>query len=604
MSELLSYEGASRADGAVLARPDVSALRTKAGAWIGVGASSFTVKGAAAFDVVSTLLDRSDGNRTGHDLLGEFPAGSRQAVSRVLDALVAHRCVTVLDAPLSEQVAAKGPASQWLIPYFSQLTDEPVRALDRLVATGLHLYGRPEWLGQLRQLLGEAPLFGLRAEFRTVSEENPVPQWEDAGLVVVDADGLPHERTVRLQDELLGRGVPHGITGEVCGRHWILWSDDAATGCWECLCRYGRVAATATAPAPATATAPAPATAPATAPTAPDEGAAAALIQAIHQRSAGLGEHAAAAVSIPLEPDVPAVKQHPAWSTAGCRCHRAVVPSTAGGEHDDPAEALVRRNVVSPEDERGLDDDHERIIATLARWTDEFAGPFRYLDGGDLPQVPFGQARATVLVGLAERCRMRELTAATLSSREALYQAALNALELFAVRPDGTLPDLGAGWTLDEAVYRALLRRSMSRSVDDAAWTRLSEDDMGHGECAGFSRYIQRGVARTRGVEAPQWFGTRLPSGIHRVHGRADGTVVARGAGACWAEAVSTALLGLVNDGGVNDGADLGSALVPVNPHFRTWAEVWRHVERPGCTEVTARTVPFARGGVRLMEAI
>lgn len=586
MSELLSYEGASRAAGAVLARPDVSALRTKAGAWIGVGASSFTVKGDAAFDVVSTLLGRSDGNRTGHDLLGEFPPGSRRAISRVLDALVAHRCVTVLDAPMSEQVAAKGPASQWLIPYFSQLTDEPVRALDRLVATGLHLYGRPEWLGQLRQLLGEAPLFGLRAEFRTVSDENPVPQWENAGLVVLDADGLPYERTVRLQDELLDLRVPHGITGEAGGRRWILWSDEAATGCWECLCRYGRVAG--------------PAVTGGTTPTAPDEGAAAVLMHAVYQRSAGLGDHAAAAVSIPLEPDVPAVKQHPAWPAAGCRCHRAVVPPAAGGVHDEPAEALVRRNVVSPEDDSRLDDDHERIIGSLARWTDEFAGPFRYLDGGDLPQVPFGQARATVLAGLAERCRMRELTAATISSREAMYQAALNALELFAARPDGTMPDLGAGWSLDEAVYRALLRRSLSRSVDDAAWTRLSEDDMErgprrHGECARFSRYVQRGVARTRGVEAPQWFGTRLPSGIHLVHGRADGTVVARGAGVCWAEAVSTALLGLVNDDG---------ALVPLNPPFRTWAEVWRHVERPECTEVTARTVPFARGDVRLVEAI
>jgi hypothetical protein len=589
VSELLSYGGASHA-GVVLARPDVSALRTKAGAWIGVGAGSFTVKGAAAFEVVSMLLDRSDGSRTGHDLLHEFPAGSRPAISRVLDALVAHRCVAVLDEPMSRHAAVKGPASEWLIPYFSQLTDEPVHALDRVLATTLHLYGRPDWLRRLRQLLDEAPLFGLRTEFHMVSSEEGgrEPQWEDAGLVVVDADGLPYERTVRLQDGLLDRGIPHGIVGEVGRRRWILWSDAESTGCWDCLCRYGRVAPSG-APA-AAASPPSPSPAPA-----PGDSATAALIHAIYQRSAGLGEHAAAAVSMPLDASLPTVKPHPAWSAAGCRCHRAVVPTDSGGKGDEPTDALVRRNIVSPDDDSRLDDDHEQIVDILAGWTDEFAGPFRYLDGGDLPQVPFGQARATVLVGLAEECRVSEITAATLSSREALYQAALNSLELFAAQDGGQRPDLGAGWTLDEAIYRALLRRSMSQSAaDDAELVLLSDDDMGHGECVRISRYIQRGVTRTRGLEALQWMGTRLPNGVYRVSGRDDtGSVVAPGAGACYAEAVSTALLRVVNDNAV---------LVPVNPNFRTWAEVWQHITRPECVEVTARTVPFARYKVRLVE--
>ncbi|MDQ1021454.1 hypothetical protein [Streptomyces afghaniensis] len=569
----MSSGGPASATGVVLARPDVSALRTRQGAWVGVGSSSFTVRGSSAFQVVSTLLSRSDGSRTGHELVDEFPAGSRPAVSRVLDALVARRCVAVLDAPMSQQVAAKGPASKWLIPYLSQLTDEPVRALDRVLATTLHLCGRPDWLDRLRQLLESAPLFGLRTEFHAVSAEDLVPLWENAGLVVVDADGLSYERTVRLQDALLERGVPHGVVGEVCGRRWILWSDDTATGCWECLCRYGRTAQSAARAD--------------TAATASEDATAAALIHAIYQRSAGLGEHAAAAVSMPLASDLPTVTTHPAWSAAGCRCHRAVVPSVTGGERDGAAEVLVRRNIVGPEDDSRLDDVHERIIDTLTGWTDEYAGPFRYLDGGGLSQVPFGQARATVLVGLAEDCRVHELTTATLSPREAIYQAALNALERFAH------PAVGAGWSLDEAVYRALLKRSMAQPVDPSAWVRLSDDDLGHGECAGFSRYIQRAVARVGGGEAPQWTGTRLPNGMHRVTGRTAGEVVARGAGVCYAEAVSTALLGLVNDDG---------ALVPVNPHFPTWTQVWRHIARPECAEVTARTVPFARGRARLVE--
>ncbi|MFJ9612364.1 hypothetical protein [Streptomyces noursei] len=577
----MSSGGPASATGVFLARPDVSTLRTKQGAWIGVGASSFTVRGASAFQVVSTLLSRSDGSRTGREMVDEFPAGSRPAVSHVLDALVARRCVTVLDAPMSQQAAAKGPASEWLIPYLSQLTDAPERALDRLLATTLHLYGRPEWLDRLRQLLDSAPLFGLRTAFHAVSAEEPVARWEDAGLVVVDADGLAYERTVRLQDALLERGVPHGVVGEVRGRRWILWSDDTATGCWECLCRYGHTAPSA---APVDA-----ASMGSTASTASDDATTAALIHAIHLRGAGLGGQAAAAVSMPLDTNPSTVKEHPAWSAAGCRCHRAVAPSVTGGARDDAAETLVRRNIVGPEDDGRLDDVHERIVDTLRGWTDEFAGPFRYLDGGDLSQVPFGQARATALVGLAGECRVHELTTATLSPREAIYQAALNALERFGQ------PAVGAGWSLDEAVYRALLKRSLAQPPDPAAWVRLSDDDLGHGECAGFSRYVQRTVVRSRGGEPWEWTGTRLPNGIHRVTGRTAGQPVVQGAGACYAEAVCMALLGLVNDDG---------ALVPLNPHFLTWPEVWRHIARPECAEVTTRAVPFARGRVRLVEVI
>ncbi|MFF8599690.1 hypothetical protein ACF065_12115 [Streptomyces sp. NPDC015232] len=601
--------------GVVLARPDVSTLRTKQGAWIGVGGASFTVKGGSAFQVVSTLLTRADGSRSGRELVDEFPAGARPAVSRVLDALVARRCVAVLDAPLARQVEAKGPAAEWLLPHLAQLTDAPGRALDRLLATTLRLYGRPDRLDRLRGLLEAAPLSGLRTEFHALAAAGPEPELPrdgkgdgaGYGLVVLDADGLAHERVVRLQDALLARGVPHGITGEVAGRRWILWSDDAATGCWECLCRYGR-------------------TAPSAAP-ADEDAHAAALVQALYLRAAGLGGAAAAAVSLELAAHQTEVTAHPVWSAAvaaGCRCHRArerrnVTGRPApGAARDDAGEVLVRRNIVSPEDDSRLDDVHERIVQTLRGWTDEFAGPFRHLDGGDLTQVPFGQARATALVGLGDACRVHELVAATLSPREAIYQAALNTVERFAAPASPAAPTppgstestaVGAGWALEEAVYRALLKCSLARPPELSSWVRLTEDDLGHDECASFARYIQRAVdrrrdsdsdsdrdgERERGGEPVRWTGTRLPNGIHRVTGRTAAGPVVRGAGVCYGEAVAMALLGLVNDDG---------ALVPLNPHFRTWPEVWRQVARPEFTEVTERTVPFAHGRVRLVEVV
>lgn len=593
----MNNEGAPHATGAVLARPDVSVLRTGQGAWIGVGSASFTVKGAAAYTVVSALLERSDGDRTGHDLVSRFPDRARPGVWRVLDALVANRCLTVLDAPMGRLVADRGPAAEWLIPYLSQLTGDPVRALDRVRATVLHVYGRPRRLGHLRRLLEDAESAGMRTVVHDAAED-AAPQEErlprpGADLALIDADGIPRERTVRIQDALLGRGVQHGVVGEAGGRRWILWSDEESTGCWACLHRYGE---TAEREAP-----------PPTASPAPDDAVAAVLLHAVCGRGAGLGGHAA--VSLPLGADPPTVKPHPAWPVAGCRCHRAPAPPAPDGggtAQDEP----VRRNIVGPDDDPRLDDAHQGIIDTLAGWTDEFFGPFRYLDGGDLAQIPFGQARATVLAGGAGACRVRGTTAATLSSREALYQAALNGLELFALEaghegaleggtapPGGSGPHVGAGWTLDEAVYRALLRSALARSADGAEEAPVDPDDpgeLGDGECAAFARYIRRGAARTLGLGELRWTATRLPNGLHRATGSdtATGRPVAHGAGACRAEAVATALLRLVNDG----------ALVPLNPHFTTWAEVWRHIAPPAWTETTGRALPFARNKARIVE--
>jgi hypothetical protein len=570
----------ARPDGVVLARPDVSVLRTRRGAWVGVGAASFTIAGAAAYEVVSVLLDGSDGSRTRDDLLRAFPAGAHAGASRLLDALVARRCVTVLDEPLAHHVALRGASSAWLIPFLAQLTDEPVRALDRVLATTLHLYGRPRWLERLRALLDAAPLAGLRTGFHAVRPDDGVPRWGDADLVVLDADGLSHGRVVQLQDDLLARGLPHGVVGRVGGRRWVLWSDDRSTGCWDCLHRYAGATASGAAGGPG-------------APVA-DDAVLAAVLQAVHRRSAGLGDPATAALSAPADQDLPALRAHPAWAAAGCRCHRAVVPPAGGdGRAGAAGGELVRRNVVSPDDDSGLDEDHKRIVDVLAGWTDEFTGPFRVLDGGDLPQVPFGRARATVVAGPAGACRSHELVAATVSSREALYQAALAGLELIGARPCGPGSVVSAGWTPDEALYRGLLRRALRGPADDTEPVRVPDGrDALHDGCARFSRYVERGVARSRGRTELRWTGTRLPDGVHRVTGRAAGGVVTRGAGTCYPEAVTTALLRLVNDG----------ALVPVNPHHRTWAEVWRCVERPEHADVTAEALPFARPHVRVVE--
>jgi len=560
--------------GAVLARPDVSVLRTAEGAWVGVGGASFTVRGGAAYDLVSALLSRSDGSRTGGELLEEFPAAARRAAGRLLGAFMGHGYLVQLGAPMSRQLAERGPASQSLIPRFAQLTDDPVAALDRLRATTLVLCGRPSWLGCLQAVFDAAPLHDLRIAYQAAPEERPVTGRRGAELVVLDADGMPHEDLLRHQDALLADRVPHGVAGTVGGRYWILWSDERATGCWDCLRRYaGRGAGPAPSPLP-------------------DGWTAAVLVNSVQLRGAGLGDGAGAALS--LDPATLAVKPHPVWPVAGCRCHRAKLPPAAGETRHDPTGPLVRRNLARPDDDRRLQDDNDRIVAALARWTDELTGPFLALDGGDAPQIPFGRAVATVLVDSGGAPRVREVAAATLSSREAAYQAALNAIELMAAPPgEAGARNLGAGWTEDEALYRALLRQTLRRTGHEAASAALSLDDLGDDSCARAARYLERAVLRGTGPAAVRWAGTRLPNGLYRVTGRGGDGVVTEGLGACSAEAVCAALLRMVNDDGV---------LVPVHPHVRTWPEVWRRVSRPEGAAWTRHAVGFTRGRVHLVE--
>ncbi|MFE9402670.1 hypothetical protein ACFYNY_12905 [Streptomyces sp. NPDC006530] len=557
--------------GVVLARPDVSVLRTVEGVWVGVGAASMTVKGGAAFELVSTLVSRSDGSLTGTDLVAGLPQAARPAAERLLGALVAHGCVVLLDAPMSRQEADRGAVARRLIPQFSQLTGDPVAALDRLLATTLVLHGRPAWLDGLRTLLDAAPAPGARIEYRSTWQKRPAGR-KGAELVVLDADGRPHEETVRIQDELLALGVPHGIAGTVAGRYWILWTDDDTTGCWDCLHRYGRAR-----PRNANAT------------PVPQEWAAATVAHAAQSRLAQLPTAAA----LSLDPEALAVKQHPVWPVAGCRCGRAKQPPAAAHAHDDGAEPLVRRNIASPHDDPRQQDDDDRIVATLGRWTDDLIGPFLGLDGEDAPQVPFGRALATVLVDTDAAPHIRRVSAATLSTREAMYQAALNAIERFATVPGAPAgPSLGAGWTEDEALYRALLRHSQQQPHTEGELTAFSLDELGDDTCARAARYLDQAVARATGRGTARWTATRLANGLHLARAHTPDAVATEGLGACRAEAVCAALLRLVNDDDV---------LVPLNPHFRTWPEVWQHITKPHGTQAR-HTIPFLGDRVRLME--
>lgn len=524
----------------LLARPDVAVRARTDGAWIGNAGTSFTVQGRGAYDLVTAVLGALDGEHPAADLVARFPSAVRPMVTRLAGTLVARGCAVRLATPLREQVAARGAAAAWLIPSFAQFTTDPVAALDTVCAGPVVLYGRPGWLDRLRTLLDAAPLHGFLVDYRTTG--HPLPDGEP-GLVVVDADGLPHERAVTVADTLRARGVPHAVAGEVAGLYWIVWSP----GCWACLSRCAAILPGGAAPA-AELTAPV-------------------LAELMYQRCAGLGEPDA--VSIAAPDGLPTVTRHPVLTTSGCRCHRAVV---RGGQA--AATDLVRPNVVRPDDDPALHAEHDRILAALTGWTDRLAGPVLGIDGDHLAQIPFGTAEARIVDG---RAAVRTVRAATLSSREAFYQAALNGFERFAEpSPSGTR---GAGWTRDEAVYRALLRAALREPPPDLA--PITDADLGDE-----ARYVARAMD-----DARTWTGARLPNGLHYVIGIGPAGAPAHGAGTSYGEAVAMALLRLVNDADV---------LTHLNPQHRTWTEVWERITYP--ERVTVLPIPFAHNEVQLVE--
>ncbi len=113
--------------------------------------------------------------------------------------------------------------------------------------------------------------------------------------------------------------------------------------------------------------------------------------------------------------------------------------------------------------------EQERISATVASLTDSLLGPILALGEDDLPQKPLA----------ASRCVLRDApgtstsaTCCAILAREARTQAVLFACER-AARNRG-LRDVGAGWSHDEAVYRALVFRTARRAAPGGETTSLT----------------------------------------------------------------------------------------------------------------------------------
>lgn len=567
------------ADDFVLARADVSVAKTDNGVWIGNSGWSFTVKGNGTYELVTALLNRFDGCTPFAEVLAGSDEKLRPTVEALTKTLLQRGFAVLIDSPLS---AYSDDGAQWLIPHFAQLTDSPAAAFRRMLTKRFVFLGQSAWLWNMRNQFEQWAPSGIRAEFITTEDEHVLPQsaveWGDGDIAVLHADVYSVPELFEAQEELWSRAIPHCVAGWIDDQYWLLWGGSDRTGCWRCL-QARRTQSSTSRNLGAELV---------------DGLAASTLLRSLFSDAAEISSNPANhANAISISSDDVSMKKHSVTSMGGCACSRRTAGSAGG-----ISGKIIRRDVIAPGDTDRPDDHHAVIVSALSSWTDATVGPFLTVDDASLSQVPFGSVTTEAIIASeegpisgTERPNIRRTTVRTLSSREAYYQSALNTLEIIA--SNGAIPrTVGAGWTRDEAVYRALLRSLVYQPAQLDDVSLLNEQDLGTGDCARVFRYLHRAVERQKGVHEQRWLGRKLSNGL--CHGviDADGSLV-HGYGVCYAEALSMASLAVVND---------DNALVHVNPHFSTWDEVWQEVVQPSRIDDVTDTAPFVKNTAWLLD--
>ena len=567
----------------LLRRGDVATVPTSTGVWVGHADGSFTVGGEGSAALVDRLLELADGNRDAAAVLSAAGDVPTEVGTALLSALTARRCLVELPHRLEDLARAHGPLPRWFLPSVAGLDARPVAALGALLEARVVVLGRRPWYEELRPHLDRAgALEGRTAHLPWPASALPGLEGHRPTVAVLDADAAPRAEVRAAQSRLVAAGITHSVVGGAGGRTWVAWTDASGTTCWSCLAEAAD-AASDDRPTPEH----------------PERAWPIVLCHELVLRCAGLGTPAVTGVA-----HAPARGTGITTATAAgarrCRCGTAVATDPVDG----PSRAATVRPDVrvpsvvgSPEAAASYDGEVARIIAALSAWTDPLLGPFLRLDADSGPQVPLASATAVHLEAGSAGAARYETRVVTVSSREAIHQAALCALERLASPGAGGPGTVSAGWSPDEAVYRAHLRRALADAPDAGAMLPVRSDLLHDSPCGAVSGFLAEVAGRDDAHL--HWRTDRTESGLHRVVALdADSRVVRRGAGLCGAEALGMALLS-----GHQRATGGHLPLVPLAPHATTWDEVWSLTERPEHTTVHPIATRFAASEVSTVVA-
>lgn len=490
-------------------RPDVFFVRSDDGVWLRNNVGSLFIKGAQSYELVRSLLTRLDGTRPVHEILGRADPKQRAVLhERLLEPLLRNGFISEVRAPVE-------PVPPWMIErygeqlaFLEQYVDNPPERLLQIrsrrvvcLGSGLLLRAMAVSLADLgfarvRLLAADdaadsALLSGLveaarradgYAEWSVMLHPPATPIGALASAcgetgaagVVIAAEGVGFMEMAATVAELRARGQTVAVIAATGGLVVAspLMSDEE--WCWECLYRSVVGDGSAT-PAPPSAAL-----------------AAFQVAQRFFCRFAG--------PPVPEDRRITTVdcrtltlRSHTPHRHPGCGAHRPVpiVPRPlAPAEYDD---SIIRPDIATSRDADEQVAVQNRIVESMAAWTDPVAGPFVTVGEEDLPQLPLSASRCRIRASgsLPEAPEVHTLECRAIASREARNQVVLLGLEFIMethtgqVGSQGDILALGAGWSMGEAVYRAWAAASLQCLPADGPANRRFE---GH----------QLGVAPTR----------------------------------------------------------------------------------------------------------
>ncbi|WP_165949785.1 hypothetical protein [Micromonospora sp. KC207] len=525
-------------EGPVRVRGDAFFVRAPGGATVYHQTGSFSVSHDRAYELLTALTRRLDGTRSATEVLAALPSQARPAVEGLLASLLRHGF-------LLPAGPSAGPRPAWVterfgehLDYLGQFPGDPYQRFTTLRAARVAVVGSGPLLRAAAGALADhafahvtivgGDIDAVGPVLEAVSRRDPEARWTvgtDAGdaTVVVYAGLVPDDPSAELVAVLYADAQRLAGAVRGTGEDW----------CTRCLTRVlGAEDATAAARTPAPA-------------------ASLLAFQVVHRIHAELagppGSRDRTVVTV--DPDTLTAARHPLWRHPDCSRHpRPAAVFTARREDD---ESPVRPDVASRESAPNAE--AARITAAVRSWTDPVTGPLLTVGEDDLPQLPLavsrcGTTRATV-------------TRTGPWAREARTQAVLAALATEGarlLRARGTAGHVGAGWSLPEARYRALVALSAELPAGPTgAWTPV---DGGRTPLTGFLLGLLDG-RRVEVATAP------LVTGLWQATVRADRRAIGSGVGVSASHAEDNALLAAAA-GGVDP--------VHLAPPVKTWAEALR----------------------------
>ena len=559
-----------------LIRPDVCLLEFEQSTVIFGRDLHISVRNGDAYQLCEQLLRLSDGKRSLNTVLLSIDPGLRPLAEKILAHLHRKGGVLMIRSPLNFEAALQ-PAPLWLSCLLSQLLSDVEGGLQKIAAAEFLIVGRKQWSDKVQTAL-TAAWSGLPTTIINLSHgQPPRPRLlSKFDFVIVDADGLGQSLSNQLQLALVEAGTRHAVVGHIKHELVLTFSRPDSPTCWGCLSeRHSGYKNSHRG-------------------SGPSDLIVGLLVQRILSETAG-AEPGPPIISYNSESGRSFGMKRHLWHAHSCRHLPTRIRSSDGCNGGaNPLEQThnrLRRNFYRYPFSGELDEENSRIMELLAAWTDPLTGPFEVIDYDQTSHLPLGTAYAKLSLG-GEQI---ECSVKAPSSRESVYQAALNAVELLMMERDISGGQVGAGWSKDEALYRLAARAALAKpSPPNSA---LPAPEGSHEECQETAEFLTR--VCFPGFDHLRWATVLDSSGFTRaklLSGRPD--VFPEGVGLCVDEAISNAILCSQSS---HIAEATGLNLVLTSPHGQSWEDVWSTIRRPKPIKWICSEVEFAQGGLHIV---